>query len=302
MEDEHCCIAKFDGDPSAALFTVFDGHGGRAVASYCAEKVADTFRQTDEYRKGDYAEALVKTYLSLDEQLLKSWPSCFNELSRLSPADLKSISPNPYEEFLPGSTATSVFIKDSRLYIANAGDCRAVLWRGGEAMRLTEDHNPILPDELARIRRAGGFVQDGRVNGSLAISRAIGDFSFKQQRSRGPEEQIVIAKPEVKVQELTFLDDFLVIGCDGIWETWHTDKVMQFVSSELAKERQRSSGKLSNVAATLFDKVLAPDLYSTDGLGLDNMTCVIIDLRRRSANCTESQETTQSGSRNEATV
>lgn len=69
--------------------------------------------------------------------------------------------------------------------------------------------------EKARITAAGGFVDFGRVNGNLALSRAIGDFEFKKSAELAPEQQIVTAYPDVVVHDLSDDDEFLVIACDG---------------------------------------------------------------------------------------
>jgi serine/threonine protein phosphatase PrpC len=70
--------------------------------------------------------------------------------------------------------------------------------------------------ERARITAAGGFVDFGRVNGNLALSRAIGDFEFKKTAELPPEQQIVTAYPDVTEHEITDDDEFLVIACDGM--------------------------------------------------------------------------------------
>lgn len=82
--------------------------------------------------------------------------------------------------------------------------------------------NELVPDitffflgEKARISAAGGFVDFGRVNGNLALSRAIGDFEFKKSAELSPEQQIVTAYPDVTTHEITEDDEFLVIACDG---------------------------------------------------------------------------------------
>lgn len=72
-----------------------------------------------------------------------------------------------------------------------------------------------LAGEKARITAAGGFVDFGRVNGNLALSRAIGDFEFKKSAELAPEQQIVTAYPDVVVHDLAEDDEFLVIACDG---------------------------------------------------------------------------------------
>lgn len=71
--------------------------------------------------------------------------------------------------------------------------------------------------EKARISAAGGFVDFGRVNGNLALSRAIGDFEFKKSAELSPEQQIVTAYPDVTTHEITEDDEFLVIACDGAY-------------------------------------------------------------------------------------
>jgi hypothetical protein len=114
---------------------------------------------------------------------------------------------------------------------ANAGDSRSVLGVKGRAKPLSFDHKPqnegislptsglplakIFIGEKARITAAGGFVDFGRVNGNLALSRAIGDFEFKKSADLSPEQQIVTAFPDVVTHEVTNDDEFLVIACDG---------------------------------------------------------------------------------------
>jgi len=78
-----------------------------------------------------------------------------------------------------GCTATVLLVTKTEIICANAGDSRTVLSRGGRAKYMSEDHKPDNPSELARIQRSGGFVEDGRVNGMLALSRALGDFEYK---------------------------------------------------------------------------------------------------------------------------
>ena len=73
----------------------------------------------------------------------------------------------------------------------------------------------LMPGEKARICAAGGFVDFGRVNGNLALSRAIGDFEFKKSADLSPEQQIVTAFPDVITHTITDDDEFLVIACDG---------------------------------------------------------------------------------------
>ena len=108
------------------------------------------------------------------------------------------------------------------LFIANAGDSRAVLCRGGTAVALSDDHKPGQPTERQRIIAAGGFLSDWggicRVNGNLSLSRAIGDLKYKMNEDLHRKDQIVTAEPEVRSITLTEEDAFLVLACDGIWD------------------------------------------------------------------------------------
>ena len=90
--------------------------------------------------------------------------------------------------------------------------------------------------EKARICAAGGFVDFGRVNGNLALSRAIGDFEFKKSAELSPEQQIVTAFPDVVTHTISDDDEFLIIACDGM-----TNMFNLFPSLTLT-ERRRHMG------------------------------------------------------------
>jgi len=74
------------------------------------------------------------------------------------------------------------------LYVANAGDSRTVLSRGGTAKELSLDHKPENPIEKERVTKAGGFISEGRINGNLNLSRAIGDLEYKKNPDLKPQE------------------------------------------------------------------------------------------------------------------
>lgn len=94
-------------------------------------------------------------------------------------------SPLHYQDYIKqvesaaGCTATVVLVTPMEIYCANAGDSRTVMCEKGVAIDLSKDHKPDLNEERNRIMKAGGEVIEGRVNGMLALSRAIGDFDYK---------------------------------------------------------------------------------------------------------------------------
>ena len=85
-----------------------------------------------------------------------------------------------------GTTACVVLLTPDKIYCSNSGDSRGVLWRGKE-LELSHDHKPQNPDETKRINAANHTVEDDRVDGNLALSRAFGDFQYKDQPKKGPE-------------------------------------------------------------------------------------------------------------------
>jgi serine/threonine protein phosphatase PrpC len=95
------------------------------------------------------------------------------------------------------------------IYTAWCGDSRAVLANKGSSIQLSKDHKPSHVLERERIEKAGGIVAFGRVNGSLAISRAFGDFELKK-----PKEYITV-KPDVTQFKVEKNTDFILICCDG---------------------------------------------------------------------------------------
>ena len=125
---------------------------------------------------------------------------------------------NPVNTPKAGCTAVVGLIIGKMLYVANVGDSRCVLSRKGRSEELSEDHKPNSPDEMKRVIKAGGFVGNGRINGTLNLSRAIGDLEFKQNKDLKPEDQMVTAKPDIRRIELCEDDEFVILACDGIWD------------------------------------------------------------------------------------
>lgn len=136
---------------------------------------------------------------------------------------------------------------------------------------LTRDHHPDRDDERIRVETAGGYVLElggvPRVNGQLAISRAIGDVSFK---SYG-----VISAPEVTDwQPLTANDSYLVAASDGIFEKLSLQDVC-----DLLWEVQ-SHGTLQSELSTSCLYSLADCIVNTafEKGSLDNMAAIVVPL------------------------
>lgn len=170
MEDSHTHILSLPDDPGTAYFAVYDGHGGATVADYAGKHLHKHIINQPAYKEGNIPEALQKGFLEFDQAMLD------DENLRHVPS---------------GTTAVTVIIKNDKLYCANVGDSRAVACIAGKAEPLSEDHKPLNPKEYERITAAGGWVDCNRVNGNLALSRALGDFGFKGNTTKRADEQIV---------------------------------------------------------------------------------------------------------------
>ncbi|RNC60470.1 putative protein phosphatase 2C [Trypanosoma cruzi] len=246
MEDDHVVLLDDDG----GFFGVFDGHSGSNVARFCAGNLFDFVSKTAAFDEGNYAKALYDGFLAIDKHLYANYS---NERS--------------------GCAAIVLFIKEDDLYCGNAGDSRCVLCRDGEPLPLSNDHKPFLPTELSRIERAGGYVWNRRVNGALALSRAIGDFVFKCNMQVSWDQQAVTSAPEVRFIRLNRdHDEFAVIACDGIWDVLNNDQVVEFV-----RHRIQSRIPLEKIAEELLERCLSPRPF---GVGCDNMSVVILQFKR----------------------
>nr|XP_020445688.1 protein phosphatase 1G isoform X2 [Monopterus albus] len=178
-----------------------------------------------------------------------------------------------------GTTAVVALIRGKQLIVANAGDSRCVVSERGKAVDMSYDHKPEDEVELARIKNAGGKVtMDGRVNGGLNLSRAIGDHFYKRNKALPPEDQMISAMPDVKVLTLNEDHDFMVIACDGIWNVLSSQEVVDFIGERIKPDESGKARTLSSIVEELLDHCLAPNT-SGDGTGCDNMTCIIVTFR-----------------------
>lgn len=172
-----------------------------------------------------------------------------------------------------GCTAVVALLKETKLYVANAGDSRCVVCRDGKAIEMSFDHKPEDEIERHRIEKAGGTVtKDGRVNSGLNLSRAIGDHTYKANKTLSLSEQMITPLPDLKILDIDpTKDKFMVLACDGIWNFMSSQEVCDYIQERL----NANYAKLSLICEEMFMHCLAPDAEG-DGTGCDNMTCIIV--------------------------
>ncbi|XP_063236541.1 probable protein phosphatase 2C T23F11.1 [Bacillus rossius redtenbacheri] len=251
MEDAHTHILSLPDDPGTAFFGVYDGHGGAKIAQYAGKHLHKFILKTQAYKDGHIEDAIRQGFLEVDQAMLQE---------------------DSLKDELAGTTAIVIIIKDNRLFCGNVGDSRAIASLNGAVDVLSLDHKPSNPIERKRIEAAGGWVEFNRVNGNLALSRALGDFVFKKNDKKRPEEQIVTAFPDVEVRDLNEDWEFVVLACDGIWDVMTNEEVVEFVRVRLG-----AGMAPEDVCEDLMTRCLAPDCHM-GGLGCDNMTVVLVCL------------------------
>ncbi|XP_027938829.1 probable protein phosphatase 2C 60 [Vigna unguiculata] len=297
MEDAHA--AHLDLDESTSFFGVYDGHGGKVVAKFCAKYLHQQVVKSEAYTAGDIGTSLRESFFRMDEMMrgqrgwreLASLGDKINKFNgkiegliwsprsreyKKAQEDSWAFEEGPHSNFggpTSGSTACVAVIRNNQLFVANAGDSRCVICRKGQAYDLSIDHKPDLDSEKDRIIKAGGFIHAGRVNGSLSLARAIGDMEFKQNRFLPAEKQMVTANPDINTIELCDEDEFIVLACDGIWDCLSSQQLVDFVRQQLLIET-----KLSAVCERVLDRCLAPTIAIGDGC--DNMTMILVQFKK----------------------
>lgn len=239
MEDAHA--VKIGLTPllkKCSYFAVFDGHAGDFVSKYSSEHLIETILElwcpeaqnnggikgldnvtdnsdlTDPEETEKFSQKIIEGFLTMDTNM--------RALPKFTSGDEKS-----------GTTAVAVFITPDKIIFANCGDSRALLCSNKDIKFVTFDHKPYNEEEKKRIENAGGSVMIQRVNGSLAVSRALGDYDYKKSANLLPTEQLVSAEPDLSIIDRSEEDEFLILACDGVWDVMTNQDVISYIRSRL---------------------------------------------------------------------
>jgi serine/threonine protein phosphatase PrpC len=194
---------------STKYLAIFDGHGG----SICSQFLACNFWGTLLEKNNTKNEGIVKSFLEIDRNFKEVYPQ---------------------EAMNIGSTLGAVIAQRNKdntdLTIMNVGDSRCALFIQSQlcswTTHATIDHKPN--NELDRILKSGSKVVRNRVNTRLAVSRAFGDWSFKQADGFSELEQAVICVPDIYRYHVPLSSNAaLVLATDGLWDVLSTDDVLE---------------------------------------------------------------------------
>ncbi|KAH7956186.1 hypothetical protein HPB52_006696 [Rhipicephalus sanguineus] len=247
MEDRHLALPDLNfvlglqGLPQYSYYAVFDGHAGVEAADYASAHLHRNIAAQPDFVTNP-VNAVREGFLLTDR----------NFLQRSSREGLKS-----------GCTAVCCLLREQQqLVVGWLGDSQAVLARKGIPMTLVNPHKPEREDERKRIEELGGMVLlmgIWRVNGALGVSRAIGDAEHKP---------FVTSEPDVVSIDLDGTEDFLILGCDGLWDQVDPKNAASKVYHSILEDPESAV----YVSHTLVQ--CARDLGSSD-----NITAVVVFLR-----------------------
>ncbi|KAJ5489104.1 Protein phosphatase 2C [Penicillium diatomitis] len=279
--DSHASVVETDN----GYFSIFDGHAGTFAAEWCGKKLhlilEDIMRKNP---NTPVPELLDQTFTSVDQQLEKlpvknsgctaviallRWedrvPSSQSatgsaNIASAVAASRSDANANANDVSDPESLSASnskLQQKAQRqrvLYTANVGDARIVLCRNGKALRLSYDHKGSDENEGKRIANAGGLILNNRVNGVLAVTRALGDAYLKDLVTGHPYTTETVIQPDA--------DEFIILACDGLWDVCSDQEAVDLIRN--VQDPQQAS-------KILVDHALAR--FSTD-----NLSCMVIRL------------------------
>uniref|UniRef100_A0A6I8N7H4 PPM-type phosphatase domain-containing protein n=1 Tax=Ornithorhynchus anatinus TaxID=9258 RepID=A0A6I8N7H4_ORNAN len=246
MEDRHVTLPAFNrlfgfpDEPERAYFAVFDGTRGADAADFAAAQLHVHLARHPELGT-DPARALRAAFRLTDDAFLRK-------------AERESLR--------SGSTGVCALLAGPAVHVAWLGDSQAVLVQRGEALTLVEPHKPERQDEKERIEALGGFVSYvdcWRVNGTLAVSRAIGDASQKPY---------VSGEADSATRELSGSEDYLLLACDGFFDAVRPQEAAELVLRHLTA----SGGAEAGVAEALVSA-------AREGGSGDNITVLVVFLR-----------------------
>ena len=285
---ESSCIFPW---PKMSYFAVFDGHAGESCSQFLKENLHNFIIEMPEF-PNDIKNAIIKGFEKAEKIFIKEYAE--KNLDKINNS---------------GSCALVLIATENKFYIGNCGDCRALLsLELGEKIKpLTVDHKPNNPSEYERIIKAGAsvFLDDITVDkydvekikfihnvndfneqcnyfetvyreypSYLSVTRTIGDYKFKAKQY-GSIQGSIISTPEIF--EFDYIDtyDFIVMGCDGIYDFLNNNQIIDsvfWIVKKLAKEKNYDIHQLTGIACDMVIK------YAMDLRSEDNLSCIIIGL------------------------
>lgn len=248
-----------ESHPNHCFAGVFDGHAGQKASEYLSANLVNNIAELKDPTDHEQVRACV---MATDAQFLSS--SSLEHKEHGSTCIFSVFWPNHDISEKDESK------KSWSCLVANVGDSRAMILRAdGTCVSLSTDHKPEDPPEEARIGRAGGFVRDNRVDGQLAMSRAMGDWQYKANPALAVADQKVTPICDITTETIR-PGDQLFICCDGIVEHMQNEDACRCLTEELGKLSDTKNFDCAELIPPVFE------LSLTSG-SKDNMSAILIN-------------------------
>ena len=261
MEDFHCIKQALGKRNNLSYFAIFDGHGGKEVASFLSINLHHylinelnniQFGINDEENINNIIECIKLAFIKIDKDILAN-DNLANDV---------------------GSTATLIFIYynnlndienynnenqnlERTLICANIGDSSGYLINKSNIKLITKHHKCEDASEVKRIRDQGGIVFQGRIFGKLILTRTLGD---KEMKKYG-----VIPEPDFYIKKIEKDDFFVIIASDGIWDVINEGELFK-IGNEKKLSSEAFSKKIMDIAKERDTR--------------DNSSCIVIKVNK----------------------
>jgi len=257
MEDYSSYLYPYITEKEASLFlSVFDGHAGPRCSQFLSTELPNEVLKFS-------SQGIPNTQTVKD--IFQGVDNRWMELAK---------GPR-YED---GSTALCIALDGADLVVANCGDCRAILSQKGHTVILNKDHKPTDEEEQQRIVSQGGIIIGGRLQGQLGVSRAFGNYEFK-------ESHILSSEPEISHFTLSCDTEYLIVGSDGLYEQFSNDEIISFLKTGVV------SANLDKVVKDLMEEAI-------DRGCDDNITIIVVKFEQSFKKLLKKREKKHSGKQN----
>ena len=274
--------------PKISYFAIFDGHGGEGCSTFLKDNYLKYLTENANF-PFDIKTSMIEAFQKAEEEFIKQ----------------KCKSAEEFDN--SGSCALVCILLDNKVYISNIGDSRAIMSMSGgtKIKQLSIDHKPNNPKEFERAIKNGSkiyidnddpdrdisklvFIKDKsefekykneveevifrEYPSDLAVMRTIGDVKVKN-KEYGGNPGTIISIPEIFIYDISNTEDFIVMGCDGIFDDLSNQDVVEaawYIYKNRSKTKNYDIHELTQEACDMIIK------YGLEKETSDNLSCIII--------------------------
>ena len=282
QEDKYCIVddLRIFEDIIVPFYAVYDGHGGITCSEFLRKNFHKCLHLTLKNGKLNESNDLIGDFIDIVQKTIIGFDFYYYE-------NEKNFSVHH------GSTCVANFYLGNIIICANLGDSISILMKKNEQrVYLSRDLKPNRKDELKRITNKGGFVSsDGRLLGNIAVSRAFGDWKFKDKsqynllklnNSNNFDEYLISNRAEFRIWNLKKEDDYyVVLSSDGIFQNWSDNQIFAMINKEInsgIEDKESHVKNISNIVNSIRYNILTTKSEGKNRENADNMTFIMIEI------------------------